>query len=180
MDLVVFCGYFVVLVVVGFIVGSRQEKTAEEYFLAGRNLSWYVVGSSFIGSNISTEHFIGMVAAAYTYGICVAQWEWGNIFAFSVLVWFFIPFLLKSRVFTAPEFLERRYNSACRLFFAVLTVVANITAFLAAVLYGASIGLKAVFNWPDTVTFLGIEWSTLMLGVVGMGVMAGSYAIYGG
>ncbi|MCP4641847.1 MAG: sodium/solute symporter [bacterium] len=180
LDLVVFCGYFVVLVAVGFIVGSRQEKTAEEYFLAGRNLSWYVVGSSFIGSNISTEHFIGMVAAAYTYGICVAQWEWGNIFAFSVLVWFFIPFLLKSRVFTAPEFLERRYNSACRLFFAVLTVVANITAFLAAVLYGASIGLKAVFNWPDTVTFLGVEWSTLMLGVVGMGVMAGSYAIYGG
>jgi solute:Na+ symporter, SSS family len=179
-DIFVFVSYFVVLVGLGFFVGSRQKKTAEEYFLAGRNLPWYVVGASFIGSNISTEHFIGMVAAAYTYGICVAQWEWGNIFAFSILVWFFIPFLLSSRVFTAPEFLEKRFNATCRLLFAVLTVVANITAFLAAVLYASAVGMKAAFNWPDSVSLLGFEMSTIVLGVVGMGVMAGSYAIYGG
>jgi len=179
-DLIVFCGYFVALVAIGFLVGARQRKTAEEYFLAGRRLPWYVVGASFIGSNISTEHFIGMVGFAYVYGICVAQWEWGNIFAFSVLVWLFIPFLLSSRVFTAPEFLERRFNPACRLFFAVLTVVANITAFLAAVLYAAALGLKAAFAWPDYVSVLGIEISTIVLGVVAIGVVAGSYAIYGG
>ncbi|MFO7973826.1 MAG: sodium/solute symporter [Candidatus Hydrogenedentota bacterium] len=179
-DTVIFAGYFVVLVTLGFIVGARKKRSSEDYFLAGRSLPWYVVGASFVGSNISTEHFIGMVAAAYTYGICVAQWEWGNIFAFSVLIWFFIPFLLSSRVFTAPEFLERRYNGACRLFFAVLTVLANITAFLAAVLYAAAVGLKAVFAWPDTVTIAGLEVSTLALGVIGMGIVAGSYAIYGG
>ena len=179
-DTAIFAGYFVVLVALGFIVGARQKRSSEDYFLAGRSLPWYVVGTSFVGSNISTEHFIGMVAAAYTYGICVAQWEWGNIFAFSVLIWFFIPFLLSSRVFTAPEFLERRYNAACRLFFAVLTVLANITAFLAAVLYAAAVGLKAVFAWPDTVNIAGLDVSTLALGVVGMGVVAGSYAIYGG
>jgi len=183
-DIGVFCAYFVVLVGIGFLVGARQKRTSEEYFLAGRRLPWYVVGASFIGSNISTEHFIGMVGTAYVYGICVAQWEWGNIFAFSVLIWIFIPFLLASRVFTAPEFLERRYNSTCRLFFAVLTVVANITAFLAAVLYAAAIGLKAMFGWPDTVAIaLGshtFQVSTVVLGVVGMGVVAGSYAIYGG
>lgn len=104
LDLFVIVGYFVVLVVLGFAVGKTEKRSSEDYFLAGRSLPWYVVGASFIGSNISTEHFIGMIAAAYTYGICVAQWEWGNIFAFSVLVWFFIPFLLSSRVFTAPEF----------------------------------------------------------------------------
>ena len=180
LDLFVIVGYFVVLVVLGFAVGKTEKRSSEDYFLAGRSLPWYVVGASFIGSNISTEHFIGMIAAAYTYGICVAQWEWGNIFAFSVLVWFFIPFLLSSRVFTAPEFLERRYNSACRLLFAVLTVVANITAFLAAVLYASAIGLKAVFAWPDTVAIAGMDVSTLALAVVGMGVAAGSYAIYGG
>ena len=179
-DTIIFCGYFVVLVALGFIVGATRKRSSEDYFLAGRSLPWYVVGASFLGSNISTEHFIGMVAAAYTYGICVAQWEWGNIFAFSVLVWFFIPFLLSSRVFTAPEFLERRYNSTCRLFFAVLTVLANITAFLAAVLYAAAVGLKAVFAWPDAVNVAGLEISTIALGVVGMGVVAGSYAIYGG
>jgi len=183
-DIAVFVAYFVVLVGIGFFVGARQKKTSEEYFLAGRRLPWYVVGASFIGSNISTEHFIGMVGIAYVYGICVAQWEWGNIFAFSVLIWLFIPFLLSSRVFTAPEFLERRFNATCRLFFAVLTVVANITAFLAAVLYAAAIGLKAMFQWPDAVTLtLGsqsVQVSTVVLGVVGMGVVAGSYAIYGG
>ena len=179
-DTIIFCAYFVVLVGVGFYAGRGQKRTAEEYFLAGRRLPWYVVGASFIGSNISVEHFIGMVAAAYTYGICVAQWEWGNIFAFSVLIWIFIPFLLSSRVFTAPEFLERRYNPACRLFFAVLTVVANVTAFLAAVLYASAIGLKAMFGWPDAVSIAGMDVSTVVLGVVLIGVVAGSYAIYGG
>jgi len=167
-DLVVFGGYFVVLIAMGLWVGRKARGTSEEYFLAGRTLPWYVVGTSFIASNISTEHFIGMVGAAYTYGICVAQWEWGNIFAFSALIWFFIPFLLASRVFTAPEFLERRYNPTCRLLFALLTVVANITAFLAAVLYAAAVGLQAMFGW------------SIWTGVIVIAVTGGCYAIYGG
>ena len=180
-DLAAFCAYFVVLVTIGFLAGARQKKTSEAYFLAGRQLPWYVVGASFIGSNISTEHFIGMVGSVYVYGMCVATWEWGNIWTFSVLIWVFIPFLLASRVFTAPEFLERRYNSACRLFFAVLTVIANVTAFLAAVLYAAAVGLIAMFKLPETVSvWRGFEVPTLVLCVVGMGVVAGSYAIYGG
>ena len=76
-DLIVFCAYFGVLVGVGFFVGARRKRTSEDYFLAGRQLPWYVVGASFIGSNISTEHFIGMIGMVYTYGICVAHWEWG-------------------------------------------------------------------------------------------------------
>jgi SSS family solute:Na+ symporter len=167
-DIAVFVSYFVVLIGIGFFVGRKGKATSEDYFLAGRSLPWYVVGSSFIGSNISTEHFIGMVGAAYLYGICVAQWEWGNIFAFSVLIWFFIPFLLASRVFTVPEFLERRYNSTCRLLFAVFTVVANVTAFLAAVLYAAALGLEQMFGWD------------IWVGVIVMAITAGSYAIYGG
>ena len=111
-DIAVFFSYFVVLVGIGFWVGRTPKKTSEDYFLAGRSLPWYVVGTSFVGSNISTEHFIGMVGTAYVYVICVAEWEWGNIFAFSVLVWIFIPFLLSARVFTAPEFLERRFNAS--------------------------------------------------------------------
>jgi len=167
-DLIVFGSYFVVLIAMGLWVGRKARETSEEYFLAGRTLPWYVVGTSFIASNISTEHFIGMVGAAYTYGICVAQWEWGNIFAFSALIWFFIPFLLASRVFTAPEFLERRYNPTCRLLFALLTVVANVTAFLAAVLYAAAVGLQAMFGWP------------IWAGVAVIAVTGGCYAIYGG
>ncbi|MBL4574884.1 MAG: sodium/solute symporter, partial [Opitutaceae bacterium] len=167
-DIVVFASYFIVLIGIGLWVGRKGSATSEDYFLAGRSLPWYVVGSSFIGSNISTEHFIGMVGAAYLYGICVAQWEWGNVFAFSVLIWFFIPFLLASRVFTVPEFLEKRYNSTCRLLFATFTVVANITAFLAAVLYAAALGLQQMFGWD------------IWTGVIVIALTAGSYAIYGG
>ena len=167
-DLLAFGLYFVALLGVGFWVGRRKSRTSDDYFLASRELPWYVVGTSFIASNISTEHFIGMVGAAYTFGICVAMWEWGNVISFSILIWLFIPFLLASRVFTAPEFLERRFNPTCRLLFAVMTVVANVTAFLAAVLYAGAIGLNALLGWD------------VWLGVVLLGVTAGSYAIVGG
>ncbi len=186
-DLAVFVLYFVLVAVLGFWVGARRRsRSAEDYFLAGRSLPWYAVGASFIGSNISTEHFIGMIGAAYVYGLCVAHWEWGNLWAFSVLIWIFIPFLLASRVFTAPEFLEKRYNGTCRLLFAVMTVLANVLAFLAAVLYAGAVGLDAIFDvqgWlrdSFAVAPAQTEFYATALGAAILGVSAGSYAIFGG
>jgi SSS family solute:Na+ symporter len=95
-DYVAFIGYFVLLSAIGYLAGRRERTGAEDYFLAGKTLPWYVVGSSFIASNISSEHFIGMVGAAFLYGICVAMSEWLNVLTFSVLIWLFIPFLLAS------------------------------------------------------------------------------------
>ncbi|MHC4738341.1 MAG: sodium:solute symporter family transporter, partial [Planctomycetota bacterium] len=108
LDYLAFGAYFVVLCFIGFWVGRKEKTSSDEYFLAGHTLPWYVVGGSFVASNISTEHFIGMIGAAFVYGICVAMSEWGNIFSFSLLIWFFIPFLLAAKVFTTPEFLEKR------------------------------------------------------------------------
>ncbi|MBN1292768.1 MAG: sodium/solute symporter [Candidatus Latescibacteria bacterium] len=150
-------------------MAGRKERTGlSEYFLAGRKLPWYVVGSSFIASNISSEHFIGMIGAAYIYGLCVSMSCWGNINSFSFLIWFFIPFLLASKVFTTPEFLEKRYNTALREIFAVVTVISNIVAFLAAVLYGGGLALQTLFGWP------------LWFAIITLGVVAGTWAIYGG
>jgi len=160
--------YFVVLCVIGWWVGRKEKSASEEYFLAGRRLPWYVIGTSYIAANISTEHFIGMVAAAYVYGICIAQWEWGNIMAFSILIWVFIPFLLSARVFTAPEFMEKRFNHFLRLFFAVVTVISNVVAFLAAVLYGGGVALSALFGW------------NLYFAIAALGIVAGVWAAYGG
>ncbi|HOZ48764.1 MAG TPA: sodium/solute symporter [Candidatus Hydrogenedentes bacterium] len=160
--------YFVVLCAIGFWVGRKEKAASEDYFLAGRRLPWYVVGTSFVASNISTEHFIGMVGAAYVYGICIAQWEWGNITSFTILIWFFIPFLLATRVFTAPEFMEKRYSAFLRVFFAVVTVISNVVAFLAAVLYGGGLALHALFGW------------SLWFSIIALAVVAGSWAIYGG
>lgn len=167
-DFFAFGAFFAVLSVIGYMAGRKERTGLSEYFLAGRKLPWYVVGSSFIASNISSEHFIGMIGAAYIYGLCVSMSCWGNINSFSFLIWFFIPFLLASKVFTTPEFLEKRYNTALREIFAVVTVISNIVAFLAAVLYGGGLALQTLFGWP------------LWFAIITLGVVAGTWAIYGG
>ncbi len=167
-DYLAFGSYFVVLCLVGWWVGRAKKEKSEDYFLAGRSLPWYVVGASFIASNISTEHFIGMIGAAFVYGICVAMSEWGNIMAFSILIWFFIPFLLAAKVFTTPEFMEKRYNSVLRQFFAIVTILCNVVAFLAAVLYGGGIALQKLFGW------------NIWFSIIALGAAAGIWALYGG
>jgi len=168
LDYLAFGAYFLVLCFIGFWVGKKEKSSSAEYFLAGRSLPWYVVGGSFIASNISTEHFIGMIGAAFVYGICVSLSEWMNIATFTLLIWFFIPFLLAAKVFTTPEFLERRFNPTLRQFFAIVTVISNVVAFLAAVLYGGGLALHKLFGW------------NLWFAIIVLGVVAGSWAIYGG
>ncbi len=167
-DLAAFVGYLLVLCAIGFWVGRKKKKESSDYFLASRSLPWYVVGSSFIASNISTEHFIGMIGAAFVYGICVAMSEWGNIISFTFLIWLFIPFLLSARVFTTPEFMEKRFNSTLRQFFAVVTIISNVVAFLAAVLYGGGLAIQKLFGWD------------LWFSITVLGLLAGSWVVYGG
>lgn len=168
LDYVAFGLYFVSICLVGFWVGRKEKTDSEDYFLAGRTLPWYVVGGSFVASNISSEHFIGMVGSAFVYGICVAMAEWLNVGSFTLLIWIFIPFLLAARVFTTPEFLEKRFNSTLRLFFAIVTIISNVVAFLAAVLYGGGLALQTLFGWD------------LWFAIIFLGIVAGSWAIYGG
>ena len=127
-----------------------------------------MVGTSYIASNISSEHFIGMIGAVYIYGVALAAYEWGTLIAFSFLIWIFIPFLLSSRIFTVPEYLEKRFNPTVRHFFAIVTIICNVFTFLAAVLYGGGLALHKLFGW------------NLWLSIVVLGVTAGSWAIYGG
>ncbi len=167
-DYLAFGLYFVGLSLIGYWAGRKEKENSSEYFLAGRTLPWYVVGSSFIAANISSEHFIGMIGAAYVYGICVATPEWSSLIAFSFLIWIFIPFLLTSNVYTTPEFLEKRFNPSIRQFFAGVTIIANIVAFLAAVLYGGGLAIHKLFGFD------------LMLSIVALGLVSGIWAIWGG
>lgn len=162
-------GAFVLtLFVIGVVNGRKERDSAEDYFLAGRKLPWYVVGTSFIAANISTEHLIGMIGSSFIFGICTAFFSWANIGAYTFMIWLFIPFLIASKVFTIPEFLEKRFNPFTRQFFAIVTLITNLFAFLAAVLYGGTIAFQGIFDtefWPT---------------VIVMGTLAGSLAIYGG
>ena len=186
-DYLTFAGYFLILSAIGYWAGRKQASDSAGYFLAGRSLPWYVVGASYVAANISIEHFIGMVGAAVIYGICVATPEWSSVIAFSFLIWIFIPFLLTSKVFTAPEYLERRFNPTMRFFFAVVTVLANVVAFLAPVIYGGGLVLEDLLGIN---TWLGLDPAAvfrgevtnggLFLGIAVIGAAAGLWAIWGG
>ncbi|WP_168566687.1 SLC5 family protein [Crateriforma spongiae] len=168
LDYVAFFGYFLGLCLIGYFAGRKQGETSADYFLAGRSLPWYVVGASYIAANISTEHFIGLIGAAVIYGICVATGEWSTVIAFTFLIWLFIPYLLTSKVYTAPEFLEKRFNKQMRFIFAAVTLLVNIVAFMGPVIYGGALVLVELFGF-DKVT-----------AVVVIGIASGVWAIWGG
>jgi len=168
LDYLAFGTYFVVLCLIGYWFGRKKKQDSADYFLAGRTLPWYVVGSSFIASNISSEHFIGMIGAAFIYGIAPAMFEWANVATFTLLIWFFIPFLLAAKVFSTPEFLEKRFNPTIRQFFAYVTVISNVVAFLAAVLYGGGLALQKLFGWD--------LWPAIIV----LALVSGGWAVYGG
>lgn len=187
LDYVVFAAYIIALCAVGWWAGRRKADDNTGYFLADKSLPWYVVGSSYIAANISTEHFIGLIGSSVIYGICMATGEWSSVIAFSFLIWLFIPFLLSAKVFTAPEFLERRFTPTMRLFFACVTVIVNIIGFLAPMIYGGGLALEAAFGLN---ALLGIDpgavargaatnWG-LYLAITAIGLGAGAWAIWGG
>ncbi len=187
LDFISFTLYFLLLCLVGWIAGRSKQKQSSDYFLAGKSLPWYVVGSSYIAANISTEHFLGMIGAAVLYGIVVATPEWSSIIAFSFLIWIFIPFLLTSKVYTTPEFLEKRFNSKIRFIFAFITIVANVSAFMAPVIYGGGLIVEEVFGFNslfglDTAAIAAGEATNvgLFFSIVLIAIASGVWAIWGG
>jgi solute:Na+ symporter, SSS family len=170
LDTVIFFGYFIGVIVFAIVVAARSKtKSSSDYFLASKKLPWYAVGASFIASNISTEHFIGMVGWGFLYGMAVANWEWANAATFSVLIWIFLPFYMRGNVSTMPEFLEKRYNKACRYIYASVMIVGLVIAMLGGVLFA---GAKAM-----NVFFPEIEmWMAVLI----LALAAGTYTIYGG
>jgi SSS family solute:Na+ symporter len=167
-DLGFFAVYLLFNVWLGLWVARRKTSSAKDYFLAGDRLPWYAIGGSIIAANISTEHFIGMVGAAYAVGFVLAQWEWGNWFTFSALIWIFLPYYLRGGIYTMPEFLERRYNKACRYLFAVASLALWIVAQMAVVMLAGAKAMEGMFGFGPVAT------------IVGLTVLAGSYTIYGG
>lgn len=168
LDKLLFTAYLLFNVLIGLWVARRATNGSRGYFLAGESLPWYAIGGSIIAANISTEHFIGMVGAAYAAGFVVAQWEWGNWFTLSVLLWIFLPYYLRGGIYTMPEFLERRYNKTCRYIFAVASLVLWIVAQMSVVMLAGAKALEGMFGINPIYTILGLA------------LLAGSYTIYGG
>ena len=167
-DFILFALYLVLNIGLGIWVARRKVVDTRAYFLAGEGLPWYAIGGSIIAANISTEHFIGMIGVAYAVGFVVAQWEWGNWFTFSALIWIFLPYYIRGGLYTMPEFLERRYNSTCRYLFAICSLVLWIIAQMAVVMLAGGKAMKGMFGFDENLT------------IICLAVLAGSYTIYGG
>jgi solute:Na+ symporter, SSS family len=167
LDLVIFLVYLAVVFAIGILV-SRKNKVSDDYFLAGRNLTWWVIGGSLIAANISTHHFIGMSGQGFTIGLAIASYEWLAAIALIIYGKFFLPYYLKTKITTMPEFLETRFNYKVRLIFAVISMVGYIFIELAVVLYTGSLAMESIFGLP-------LQWGLVILCVV-----AGGYTIYGG
>ncbi|MFB3905764.1 MAG: SLC5 family protein [Acidobacteriota bacterium] len=167
LDLLVVLGYFAVTLWIGFWSGRKEKKTADDYFLARTYLPWYTIGASLAATTLSTEHFVGMVGSSYQHGLVVANYCWlgiGTVF----LIWVFLPYYLRSGLYTMPEFLERRYDPSNRLWYAVITTLTYIAAFLAAVLYAGGLALHTMFGW------------SLVPAILLVAITTGAYTIYGG
>jgi SSS family solute:Na+ symporter len=167
LDLIVFLVYLAVVATVG-VLASRREKQSDDYFLAGRNLTWWIIGGSLIAANISTQQFIGMSGLGYRVGLAVASFEWIAAIALILYAKFFLPYYLKSRITTMPEFLERRFNHKVRLVYAIISLIGYIVIELAAVLYTGAFSIREIFGLP-------MPYGLAILCIVG-----GGYTIYGG
>lgn len=125
LDIGIIIGYFIVIIVIGVVV-SKKTNTGEDLFLAGRSLGWIVIGFSLFASNISSTTLIGLTGQAYQTGISVSNYEWMAAVVLVFMAIFFIPFYIRSRIDTIPEFLERRFDSRSRKYFSVITIFLSI------------------------------------------------------
>ena len=145
-DIFMFLAFFLIVVSIS-MYKSRKEKTGEDFFLASRDLIWPFIGLSLIAANISTEHFVGMAGqGAGTAGMAVASYEWMAAICLVVVAIFFLPKFLKAGIFTIPEFLEYRYNTAARSLMAFYTMLIYVFVTISAVIYSGGLTLNTIFD----------------------------------
>jgi solute:Na+ symporter, SSS family len=166
-DISIIVVYFLVIFSIGFYF-ARKGRTSTDYFLASRNVGWFAIGASLFVSNISTEHFIGLSGSGASSGLAVGHFEWWACLILLILGWVFVPFYLRSNVFTMPEFLERRFSRSCAVYLASISIIAYIFTKISVQLYAASVVLERVAGWP--------LWKTAIVLVIATGV----YTIAGG
>jgi SSS family solute:Na+ symporter len=170
-DWVVIGFYFLLTFGVAFWAGWRERAsrgTSSDYFLAGRNIGWFIVGASLFASNIGSEHLVGLAGTGAASGVAVAQFEILASFILLILGWLFVPFYLKSGVFTMPEFLERRYSEGARWYLAIVSIIAYVLTKISVTIAAGGIVFEAL---------MGIDFWTGALVVV---VVTGIYTIFGG
>lgn len=166
-DFVIIIVYLVGIVIYGIRKGKQQSS--EDYFLAGRNMTWPIVGISLFAANIGSNTLIGLTSDAYQQNVAVYNYEWMAAVVLVLFAIFFLPFYLKSKVYTMPEFLERRYDGRSRYLFSGVTIIGNVIIDTASGLYAGNLILKIIF--PEVESWIIISFLALA---------AAAYTIPGG
>ncbi|TWU27342.1 sodium:solute symporter family transporter [Bythopirellula polymerisocia] len=157
---------------------TSGEKGAQEYFLAGRGLTWWLVGFSLIAANISTEQFVGMSGEAADWlGMAIASYEWMAAITLVVVAFVFLPKFLKSGIYTIPEFLEYRYNTFARAVMAITTMVILVGVPTASVIFS---GAKVISVFFQGQSLMGFDLGSISVGCWIIGVLAAAYVFAGG
>lgn len=179
LDLVVIIGYLLLSRIIPLVVGSRAKKKrqaegtegdeSEEYFLGGRSFLWPFVGLSLVATNMSGATFVGLAGGAYNQGISIFAYEWMTTVILAVFIFFILPFYLKSKVFTLPEFLEQRFDRRSRLTFAGFNLFANMFIDMAAALFAGAVVVQTLY--PDV---------PIWVSVAVLALLAAIYTVIGG
>lgn len=163
---IIFC-YFIFIVYLGFKYG--KSKDTDSYFLAGRGMGWKVIGFSLFAASISSSTLIGQAGDAYSTGIAVFNYNLVSVVVMVFFAWFILPLYIKSKIYTIPEFLEKRFSVHSRYYFSAITIVVNIFLDAAGSLYAAAIVMKLAFP----------ELSLMTLAIV-FAIIVAAYTIPGG
>lgn len=160
--------YFAFVIALGFYFQKRQNSE-EEYFLAGRSLLWPVIGLSLFASNMGSISLVGLAESGYRAGFAVFSYEWMAAVVLVIFAVFFLPFYLKNRIYTVPEFLERRYGPFARSYFSIVTMLLNVFIDIASGLFAGAVVIRVAF---PGISFTAIVWT--------ISIVAALYTLMGG
>ncbi len=174
-DWVVIAAYFALIMGIAWWTIKRQkEKTTDQYFLAGRHLGWFIVGASIFASNIGSEHLVGLAGSGATDGVAMAHYEL-HAWCLLVLGWMMVPFYTRSRVFTMPEFLERRFSPQARTVLSAISLVAYVLTKIAVGVFAGGVVFSVLL--PE-VNWFGLD--SFWVGSILVILITGLYTVLGG
>jgi SSS family solute:Na+ symporter len=177
-DWLMIVAYFALLFGVNWMAMRRNRDTADDYFLAGRNLGWLIVGASIFASNIGSEHLVGLAGAGATSGVALAHYEL-HAWCLLVLGWVLVPFYMRSRVYTMPEFLERRFTPTARWVLSLISLVAYVLTKIAVGIFAGGVVFASLL--PElTIHVGGTEFNSFWVGSVLVVGLTGLYTVLGG
>jgi SSS family solute:Na+ symporter len=177
-DWLVIAAYFGILLCVAWWVVRRAKESATDYFLAGRNLGWWVIGASIFASNIGSEHVVGLAGSGATSGVAMAHYEL-HAWCLLILAWVFVPFYMRSMVFTMPEFLERRFSTNSRYVLSIVSLITFVVSKIAVGIFAGGVVFGTLF--PELrLNIGGTEIDSFWIGSVLVIVLTGLYTMLGG